>query len=237
MPDTIGLVFYTGQNLRQERLAQRLLQLYFTFDESFAPEYMSHGNEWRPVTTSEIGALSRDWPRHVNHSLERRSRFASAMAVSMGGAASGYSTANFWLSDEYFHFPSNTQRFLYFSDAIYELLSPAYGYIHPTRDVLSMSTIQDPRYGRTLVPVNLKKGLPGVYWGNYFGPKYVGLIGKPTLMKTSVVGKTELSDGGVLLVTTSTPLEPKHTIQTQVKSEIGDEYFYEWGRTTSAKVP
>lgn len=237
MDDTIGLILFTRQKLRQEELARRVLQLLFANDAALAPEYVSVGERWKRVGVEDIGKLSRWWPKQVNISLERRAPFESAVAIAMGGASSDYNSLSFWVATDYFSDRDNLHRFLEFSIALYETLSPAYGYIHPTKDELAMSTVDDPRYGKTIVPINLRKGLPAVYWGNFFGPAYVSLIGKRALLQLSGYRKTELVDGGLLILTTRTPLELDHDIQDRVKNEIGEDFFYEWGKNGPGRVP
>lgn len=237
MDDTIALILFTKQNLRQELLARPVLQLLFGSDATYAPEYVSVGNRWKRVGVEDIEQLSQWWPRQINVSLERRIPYKSAMAVSMGQAASGFNSISCWITTDYFGEPANLDSFLELSTDLYELLSPTFGYIHPTKDELLMSTVNDPKYGKTIVPINLQKGLPAVYWGNFFGPAYVSLIGRGTLLELTVHRKIELADGGLLILTTHTPLELDHDIQERAKNEIGQDFFYEWGKNTPGRVP
>jgi hypothetical protein len=225
------------QNLRNEQFARRILQLLFTADESFAPEYVSIGERWKRIGAEDIERLSRWWPKQINVSLERRTPFESAVAISMGGASGGHNSLILWVATDYFRDQENVHRFLELTIALYETLASDYGYVHPTKDELAMSTVDDPRYGKTIVPINLEKGLPAVYWGNFFGPAYVSLIGKRTLLQLSGYQKIELADGGLLVLTTRTPLALDHAMQDQVKNEIGKEFFYERGKDSRGGVP
>jgi hypothetical protein len=224
--------------LQQEQLARHILQLLFRIDEALAPEYVSVGSRWDTVNQEAIEELARWWPQQKNISLERRRPFQSAAVISMWPTVTGgYSSFFYWLSARYVGLPHGLPNFLGFANALYELLRPTYGNIHPTQDALAMATIHDPKYGKTIIPTELKKGLPAVYWGNFFGPDYVSLISKSTMQQVSALQTFELSDGGVLVLTTSTPLEIDHDLQAQIRDEIGHEFFFEWGKTSPARVP
>jgi hypothetical protein len=229
MDDTITLNFFTRKKLRQKPLSKRLLQLLFTYDKRFSPEYIGVGNGWKRVTEKKIEDIVRFWPKQLNVSFERRTTFASTVVISLGQLArGGYSTFHFWLDTSYFVVPNRLGHYLEFSLALYDLLSPSYGSIHPTGDAIAMKTVVDPKYGRMIVPTDLNKGLPAVYWGNFFGPDYVSLIGRISLLKLRSSQTIELNDGGILILTTPTPLELDHELQTQIKKEIGEDFFYKW---------
>ena len=44
---------------------------------------------------------------------------------------------------------------------------------------------------------NLKLGLPGIYWANFFGPRYVKWFGESKFESLSVSSKEPLPGGGV----------------------------------------
>jgi hypothetical protein len=155
--------------------------------------------------------------------------------------ASGFNTATLWVEEEYFKSQARTEDFLQLSITIYGLLHPAYGRIHLSRDAIEMATVQDPRYGRTIVPVDLKKGLPGIYWANFFGPEYVELIKRRKLLCAPCEDIRELSDGGVLVLTASSPLDPSSEVnrrrQQAVQDFLGEDIFYHWRQSNKSKVP
>lgn len=223
--DSISVVFYFRQNLTWELFEKSFLEKIFTFDKRFAPEFVSYKDRWQALNPDIIDRLNKEWTQTFNLSFERRSPFRSAFVFSKGRVANGFNVFSFWLSQEYFIDTNDTNRFLDFCIAIYEVLSPSYGYIHPTQDIIAMRTYEDPKYGKTIRPVNLKLGLPDIYWGNFFGKSYVSQIGKSHLYQTDCFKITEMSDGGVLFLTTQSPLIPDHDIQLHIMKEIGYEYF------------
>jgi hypothetical protein len=232
----VSLAFFTRRNNpREEEFARRFLTLFLSAASRFAPEYISVGSRWQRIGTEDIEKIVKSWPAQANISLERRTAYASAVTLSMGRAASGYSLVSFWLSGDFFAVPSNVSSYLSFSTMLYNLLNPTYGYIHPVQDAINMSKVHDAKYGEIIIPINLTKGLPAIYWGNFFGPDYVNLIGKTRLLQTTAYQVVEMSDTGLFLRTTASPLNVDHESQTQIKGQIGQEYFYDWGASESTR--
>lgn len=232
----VGLSFFTRQALKKEEFAKQFLKLFFISDSRFAPEYISVGDKWQRIEFEDVEEIARNWPRQINASLERRTDYTSAIAVSMGKAASGYNLVNFWLNKDFFFNLDNIHAFLDFSFRLYNLIRPTYGYIHLTEDSINMSTVYDTKYGKTIVPINLSKGLPAIYWGNFFGPDYVSLIGKTKFLHSSAFRVVEMSDTGLFLRTTDSPLNIDHETQNQIMNSIGREFFYEWGSNRSTRT-
>lgn len=232
----IHLSLFTRQELNEEEFARQFLKLFFTVENRFSPEYMSVGNKWKRIGFKDVEEIARNWPRQKNIPFERRTEYPSAIALSMRKAANGYNLVNFWLNTDFFANLDHVQIFLDLCFRIYDLINTTYGYIHLTKDAISMSTVDDAKYGKTIVPINLNKGLPAIYWGNFFGSDYVSLIGKTKLMDLSIFRIAEMSDGGLFLRTTDSPLNINHEIQTQIINRIGQEFFYEWGSNKSNRT-
>jgi len=111
---------------------------------------------------------------------------------------------------------------------LYVLISPSYGSIHRTQDGLEMATVHDPKYGKTIVPTDLKRGC-GRFLGQLLRPEYVDLVGRQRLLSAPCEVARELPDGGVLILLASSPLAlPLETIgQGKVPSRPT------WGETFS----
>jgi len=54
---------------------------------------------------------------------------------------------------------------------------------------------------------NLREGLPGIYWANFFGPVYVEFFGRKKFNMSPAYYKEELPDGGFLILTSESPLD------------------------------
>lgn len=228
---TIGLSLFTRLNIRQQGAATQLLEIIYRQGREIAPEVFDNGERWIPVDPTDYGVLVKQWEHFTNVLMRRESRYESELAISMDFAASGrFNTMSLWVEEEYFESPSRTTSFLQMSIAIYDLLHPTYGCIHQTQDAIEMATVQDPKYGKTVMPVDLRKGLPGVYWANFFGPEYVKAIGKHKLLSAPNVDVKELLDGGVMILLGHSPLDPSLKLnrenQRAIKDHLGNDFFY-----------
>jgi len=237
----VSLSFFTHLNLRQRRIARQLLEEIYRHGQEFAPELFDAEGQMIPVDPDNLERLIEQWVCYDNTVMRRETRYESEIAVTMPRSASRFNFIKLWVEEAYFKSQANTEDFLQLSVAIYDLLCPAYGRIHQSHDMIEMATVQDPRYGRTIVPVDIRKGLPGIYWANFFGPEYVDLIGGERLFSAPGEYVQVLSDGGALVLTTSSPLDPSleanRARQKSVRDHFGEGFFYHWGRSITSKVP
>jgi len=81
------------------------------------------------------------------------------------------------------------------------------------------------------VGVELEKGIPGVYWGNYFGPFYVEWFGREKFETLPCVEKRWLDTGGIFFTTAPTPFDwdtpQAHQLQQEVKQHLGSDAFFD----------
>jgi hypothetical protein len=88
----------------------------------------------------------------------------------------------------------------------------------------------NPKYGKTILPVNLEKGLPGVYWANYFGKRLVESIGGSKLKSSPNARVIELPNGGVLILVGDSPVNPNSKYfqnATRIRQHLGDVFYPE----------
>lgn len=228
--ELVSLGFFTRLNMRREQLASQLLSLIYGQGRELAPEVFERRGQHIRIGPTDFEILVREWERSYSVLLRRETRFESQIAIVMGFAASGgFNTMSIWVEEEYFETPVRTEDFLQLSIAMYALLCPVYGNIHQTHDALQMATIQDPKYGETILPTDLRKGLPGIYWANFFGVEYVEKIGRQRLLSAPCEDIRELPDGGVLILTTPSPLQPSleanRAKQIALRDYLGEELF------------
>jgi hypothetical protein len=77
----------------------------------------------------------------------------------------------------------------------------------------------------------LQKGVPGIYWGTYFGPFYVDWFGKEKLEALPCVEKQELPTGGIFFTTAPTPFDwdkpETRAMQRSVMDHLGADAFFD----------
>ena len=82
------------------------------------------------------------------------------------------------------------------------------------------------------VGVKLEKGIPGVYWGNYFGAFYVDWLGREKFKELPCVEKRWLDNGGIFFTTAPTPFDwntpAARQLQQSVKEHLGEDAFYDY---------
>ncbi len=77
----------------------------------------------------------------------------------------------------------------------------------------------------------LENGVPGIYWGTYFGPFYVDWFGREKFETLPYVKKEELSTGGIFFTTAETPFDwdkPDTRVrQRAVMKHLGLDAFFD----------
>jgi hypothetical protein len=81
------------------------------------------------------------------------------------------------------------------------------------------------------VGIELERGIPGVYWGTYFGPFYVDWFGRERFETLPCVAKRWLDTGGIFFTTAPTPFEwdtpQARQRQQAIKEQLGAEAFFD----------
>jgi hypothetical protein len=227
---SVELSFFTRFNLKSWGLAQELLKTIFQMGDMFAPDWIDINGSWAKMNTITVDTLAKRWSKFNNVLMKRERKYESELAILLGDMGSGLSILSLWIEESFFTPGTNIHNFLDFSLSLYGLLLPEYGFIHTVRDKIDMATVNDPDFGKMLLPVNLAKGLPGIFWANFFGTKYVELIGKEKFLNAQSHKKQELINDGFLLITTPSPLDVANVgcrnKQEELKKYIGLQYFY-----------
>jgi len=84
------------------------------------------------------------------------------------------------------------------------------------------------------IGLTLERGLPGIYWANFFGPLYVEFFGREKFLSAPAYFKEELPDGGFLLLTAPSPLDygrPEvRALEEALMDHLGRDAFFEKAR-------
>jgi hypothetical protein len=147
------------------------------------------------------------------------------------------------VEQDYVRQPERLSEWIEFSFGLLELQQAWYarfalGVEQYAKNVMSWWTqyprARDPEKGvenEGGVGVELEKGIPGVYWGNYFGPFYVEWFGREKFKTLPCVEKRWLDTGGVFFTTASTPFDwdapEARQLQQAVKEHLGADAFFD----------
>ncbi|MBN1316704.1 MAG: hypothetical protein JXA42_14595, partial [Anaerolineales bacterium] len=74
--------------------------------------------------------------------------------------------------------------------------------------------------GQSGIGFKLEKGIPGVYWGNYFGPFLVDWFGYKKIEKMPSIKKIWLKNGGLFFITALSPFDWNTPESTELQNEI-----------------
>ena len=89
------------------------------------------------------------------------------------------------------------------------------------------------------VGVKLEEGIPGVFWGNYFGPFYVDWFGRGKFDDLPCVEKRWLDTGGIFFTTAATPFDwntpAARQMQQAAMEHLGRDAFFD-SETVFARV-
>jgi hypothetical protein len=147
------------------------------------------------------------------------------------------------VEQDYVRRPERLSEWLDFSFGLLELQQAWYarfalGAEEDAKNVMSWWTrhprARDPQRGvenEGGVGVELEKGIPGIYWGNYFGSFYVEWFGREKFETLPCVEKRWLDTGGIFFTTASTPFDwdtpQARRLQQEVKQHLGSAAFFD----------
>jgi len=86
------------------------------------------------------------------------------------------------------------------------VLRPPYGHLCCESDYLEKNVIDDEDR-HAAVGNDLKKHLPGIYWANFFGPRYIEFFGEDHLLSAPAHEVRWMDEAGILLMLSDSPLD------------------------------
>jgi hypothetical protein len=230
----IELSLFTLQNLASLEMGRSILQLLVNAGDPYIPDvFEGEGTRGRSkqikFDPSDLSAPLANW-RSGGILAHRKASPRMLFDATIPFSAAAFITIGLSIEEEYFADIHNTRRFLEVAKEMYNLVRPVYGSIHQIADSIKKATRFEPRYNAEVVEaIDLRKCLPGVYWANFFGPEYVEMFGREKMLSAPCWSVKELDDGGFLLLTSSSPLDPANPesrqAQQRLRRHLGEEAF------------
>ena len=241
---------------RGDDLWQNFLKILIE-DENFTPERYDQDEEppryvFEPSNLSPIlKFLSTEGESIL---FERYNPHYLFYAIDTGSiVASGPDNSERISAEEvYFQQKENINSFLSLSIRLYSLFQPFYGRACHKDDMNMQNMIytyfppDHPNAGKVYSMTGFggdtRKGIPGVYWANFFSKIYINTIGRGKFLTAPCYRREELSDGGFLLLTSESPLDwekPEvQELRKAMRTHLGYEYFCDINnRDRTCKVP
>lgn len=117
-------------------------------------------------------------------------------------------------------------------------LSPIFGRANLKSEFDAKNIQETPAF--MAIGSDVSRYLPGLYWGNYYGEKYVDLIGKDVLLSSSAHHCLE-TDQGVLVYLGESPLDwdsPEYKAREEkVFEEYGNRYIFARDKDNKTQAP
>jgi Txe/YoeB family toxin of Txe-Axe toxin-antitoxin module len=121
------------------------------------------------------------------------------------------------------------RTFIDYAFELFKLFEPVYGRVCCMEDYRTKNLVQGAA-AENAVGNDLRKHLPGIYWVNFFGPRYVDFFGEDRLLTAPAHESRWLGEAGILLLVSESPFdyddpEVKATEQAVVE-RLGPEAFF-----------
>jgi|SRR5467141_144212 len=208
----VALDFWTFQDCGDKEVGRKFLDILQRF--GFNPR--KFGDEDPPRHNFEVRSsedLLKLWAERPGQLIiERLGRMGFQALVHLSNPMPILIT--FAVHDEYFQREENLGRFLEFSEELYGLTKPFYGEVSHKKDWDDKTVVITPvKIGDRTVKAETHlspqptKGIPGIFWANFFGPTFVDFYSKAKLENAPGYSKKELPDGGLLILTSKSPLD------------------------------
>jgi hypothetical protein len=226
-------------------------------EQDFTPERYDPDEEppryaFNASNLSDLMRILMDRGEHVL--LERYDPYYMFYTIDTGTimAAGPIISEGLSVETQYFENREKIKAFLDFSKKLFCLFGAHYGEISHKKDDTQQSTIYTyfppghpsagKVYSQTGFGGDTSKGIPGVYWANFFGRIYVEMIGRQKFLSAPCFQREELEDGGFLLLTSENPLDwdkPEvQELRKAMRDHLGYEYFCDISnRERVCKVP
>jgi hypothetical protein len=160
--------FFTYIKLKDWKIGEQLLSIINSSEKNIALQQVDFGDGWKPISPVNYHPLETIWPNLNNILFRGESGYKSQLGLLLGEGLSRPKPMTLWIDESYFSDEKHVQKSLDISVQLYELLHSEYGSIHRAQDESNMATFEHPRYGKTILPIKLNKGLPGIFWANFF---------------------------------------------------------------------
>jgi hypothetical protein len=236
---------FTQNRIDVPRLDQLLEALTFS-GSVYTPDEIELGGEVRYKARFDPVAL-----RHVKEAwatgrvptiCEMRKEEPVQFSIHFSNSTLGFSPLGIRVEQSHFSEAGSSEGLLDLLESFYRILDASYGRAGP--EEMRRRPIIDPvKRTRLYGGTNLARGIPEVYWANFFGPEYVEMFGPEKIFSAPCYEVKKLKGGGALLLLSQSALDylksPKEfeRIRERLKEHLGREAFDTGNRGNQGKVP
>ncbi len=230
----VALHLTTNLFLGSKEMGERILSFLIMAGQDFTPEYFDRGEPYGKtrLDAHDLSLPLQGWVdnRYSLGIIATRSHpFESSLLVHSTDFLM-FDHVNLSIESSWFSSLENVDRFQAVAKGLYSITSANSGYIQNWRHERRNGEITDE--AGNLVGFRaprVKTALSGLFWANLFGPEYVRMFGKDKLLSAPWYKHEELSDGGLLLLISASPLDaakPEYqSLKKQIYAHLGEGAF------------
>jgi len=229
----ISSALFTGDP-SYNALFPKVVETLVSYGGAYVPEYVERAGSGNrnlviPFERGQIKSLFSEWESATvgtSWSLTRKQypQVEFTYVKDWGRPFNSFSIA---IESSYLNETSSLGQLLNVLKELYQLLHASYGFVKTQE----MGAHYNKRGKEFSAGIDLKRGLPDIYWANFFGPEYVRMFGDDRIKSTPAYKIEDLRDSGVLLLLTSSVFdfdndkEAFERLRLQAKQHLGIEAF------------
>ncbi len=212
-----------------------MLRLFDQFKQlSLAPQRYGTSERRTFALGANLDKFLSLWEQHHFTVLKSPNPWDMTVVVTMDSPGvmypTGISHVSVHIKEGFFELDSRTESFLKLAQALYLWGQIDYGCIysgdeHKEKNIVIHGPATWYGGGR------LDQMLPGIYWANFFGPRYVHWFGDEKFEKLPAFHKEQLTDGGWLILTRASPLSARgievRTLERTIIHHLGEDAFFD----------
>jgi len=132
-----------------------------------------------------------------------REESPSGLLVLVADNLSGYGTVQVSFQRDYLAIDGKVGEFLMLLRKLYHVLHPMYG----NAFVGEMLKKVNPQPRSQPSGIDLRRGIPDIFWANFLGPEYVEMFGEDRVFSAPCYSVERMQDGGALMLLSTSPLD------------------------------
>ncbi|HEV2120656.1 MAG TPA: hypothetical protein VGS11_11225 [Candidatus Bathyarchaeia archaeon] len=222
-----------------------ILRVLLAHGEAYTPDTVSLGEAYGfrkiPFNQEQHDSLFQKWkneePGRATWIFGRES--TAGLIVLLADDQSDYGTVSVSLQREYLARDGKPEEFLSVLKKLYGLLRPMYGmaFVGEMFKGISSQRRKQP------AGMDLKRGIPDIFWANFLGPEYVEMFGVDKVFSAPSYSVEGLQDGGALMLLSASPQEYLRAQELfdrrrlEIKNHLGSEAFNTGEESHQVRIP
>jgi len=226
-------------------LFPEIMQVLFARREDYVPERVSmgeaHGFRNAPFGQDQLDEFFQKWkeeePGKATWIFGKET--PTGLIILISDDLQGYGGVQVSVQRDYLSKSGKVEEFLTLLKKLYIVVHSMYGNVF----LREMFKEIDPHRRNRPAGIDLRRGIPDIFWANFLGPEYVEMFGVERISSAPCYSVEHLPDGGALLLLSASPLDyladPENSDKRriEIKRHLGPEAFDEEGNNYRARVP